>query len=342
METYDVIIVGGGPAGLICAEALINSDLKVLLIEKGPVFGDKVCAGGLTRKDLGIFNLPDDIIQQKVFHTSLHSPGRFSEANTPDPIVVTVDRKALGKWQASLLENAPVKVWLNKRLIEVRPASIVLESGEEIGYHYLVGADGFASLVRRYLNLPQEKKLIGIQYKVPMPGPKPRLQIFLDHKYFNSWYGWIFPHREMIAVGCVCDPRYFSPKKMKNNFHHWLEKNGIDITGAEYQSAPISYDCRGLKFDKIFLAGDAAGMASGLTGEGIYQSLVSGLEVARYIMGQNDESDQLKAVLRYNRIQEKIMKFLIRIGPLKMIMFELIIMMMNNKGFKRKINNGFS
>ena len=97
-----------------------------------------------------------------------------------------------------------------------------------------------------------------------------------------------------------------------------------------------------MKFGNIFLAGDAAGIASGLTGEGIYQSLVTGIEVANYITGCTEESDDMKAVIRYNRIQEKIMFFLIRIGPLRKIIFELIIIMMNNKRFKNKVNNGFS
>jgi flavin-dependent dehydrogenase len=47
MEVFDVIIVGGGPAGLICAETLGKSDKRVLLLEKEANFGDKLCAGGL-------------------------------------------------------------------------------------------------------------------------------------------------------------------------------------------------------------------------------------------------------------------------------------------------------
>ncbi len=48
MEVFDVIIVGGGPAGLICAETFGKSDKRVLLLEKEANFGDKLCAGGLT------------------------------------------------------------------------------------------------------------------------------------------------------------------------------------------------------------------------------------------------------------------------------------------------------
>jgi geranylgeranyl reductase len=342
MEVFDVVIVGGGPAGLICAQRLSHSGMSILLIEKDEVFGDKVCAGGLTRKGLKILDLPEEIIQQKVCRTVLHSPGRYSHANSPDPIVVTVDRRDLGRWQASCISTADVKILKNTKVKEVRASRVVLEDDREIAYGSLVGADGYSSVVRRYLGLPQEKKLIGIQYLIPDGGIDPAIEIFLDHRHFHSWYAWIFPHKDHLAVGCVCDPGYFSPKKMKKAFQDWLHSKNLDISGAEYQSAPISYDYRGLKFDNIYLAGDAAGIASGLTGEGIYQSLVSGIQVACYISGEQEELKEFKFVLRYNRIQERIMKFLIRIGPFRVLIYEIIILLMNNKRFKNKVNKGFS
>jgi len=342
MEQYDVIIIGAGPAGLICAEKLIGSGLSVLLIEKDTVFGDKVCAGGLTRKDLSVFHIPDEIIAQKVYKTAVHSPKRFSQAETPDPIVVTIDRKDLGRFQKDRLEGSEIKILSACKVTEIKSDRIVTSDGREFAFKHLVGADGYASIVRRYLKLPLKRKLIGIQYMVPVSGLDPRLEIFLDSKNFHAWYGWIFPHREQIAVGCCCDTRFMSSAKLKKNFHRWLERRNIDISHAEYQSAPISYDYRGLKFGNIFLLGDAAGMASGLTGEGIYQSLISGIEVAGYIMGKKEESEEMKFVRRYNRIQERIMYFLIYVGPFRALIHEVIILMLNNKRFKAKINKGFS
>ena len=73
MKKFDVIVVGAGPAGLICAKKLSKSDLKVLLLEKEDDFGDKVCAGGLTRKGLNLLDIPDDIIEQKVYKTAVYA-----------------------------------------------------------------------------------------------------------------------------------------------------------------------------------------------------------------------------------------------------------------------------
>jgi geranylgeranyl reductase len=342
MEKYDVIIVGAGPAGLICAEKLSSSDMRILLLEKDEIFGDKVCAGGLTRKDLGILNIPEEILAQKVYKTAVHSPKRNSFAETKDTVVVTINRKVLGSWQRGQLKNTKVEVRNKSRVQEIHADHVVLGTGEKLGYRFLVGADGYASLVRRYLKIPLKKKLIGIQYIVPVKDLDPKLEIFLDSRHFDAWYGWIFPHKDEISVGCCCDPRYYSSKKLKEKFHQWLTKKGIDISHAEYQSAPISYDYRGLKFGNVFLAGEAAGMASGLTGEGIYQSLVSGIEVAGYIMGQEEVSDEMKYVIRYNKIQEKMIRFFRLMGPLRTVVHELVIIMLNNKRFKEKVNKGFS
>lgn len=342
MKSYDVIIVGGGPAGLICADKLKDSGLSTLLLEKDSIFGDKVCAGGLTRKDLAVIDVPPELFEHTVYKTAVHSPKRESMAEPPEAVVFTIDRKVLGKWQRQQLDGSLVEVRTNAQVSEIKAESVILKGGEEIGYKFLVGADGYTSLVRRYLKLPLKRKLIGIQYIVPVPGLDPKLEIFLDSKHFGAWYGWIFPHKEKISVGCCCDTRFYSSKKLKNNFYEWLKLKNIDISGAEYQSAPISYDYRGLKFDNIFLVGEAAGIASGLTGEGIYQSLVTGIQVASYIQGKDEMMEEMKYVIKYNKIQIRILKIFRYLGPFRGVVHEWIIMLLNNKRFKEKVNRGFS
>jgi geranylgeranyl reductase len=133
-----------------------------------------------------------------------------------------------------------------------------------------------------------------------------------------------------------------SPKLLRENFHNWLAAKGIDISQARYRSAPINYDCRGLQFGNIFLVGEAGGFASGLTGEGIYQALVTGEEAAKIILGATDPSDAYKYILRYNRIQEKIIKMLHGSGPLRGTLQELIVMLLNNRLFRAKTHRSFS
>jgi len=343
VKHYDVIIVGAGPAGLRCAQVLSKSDLKVIVLEKDDdSFGDKVCAGGVTRKGMEILNFPDDIIEHKVTSTAVLSRKRSSSADAPEPIVFTLKRKDLTHWQKSLLDNTSVEFRINARVASITKDKIIINDDEELGYNFLVGADGYNSVVRKFLGIPVEKKLIGIQYTVPVPNLDPRLEIHLYSKYFKTWYGWIFPHKDSNTVGCICNPDLMSPKKLKENFHAWLDEKGIDLSNAIYQSAPINYDYRGLQFGNTFLIGDAGGFASGLTGEGIYQALISGEAAAELILDKDHESEALQAVIRYNSIQEKIMHFLHRSGRLRGAIQELIIILLNNKRIKAKINKSFS
>jgi len=342
MKVYDVIIVGAGPAGLRCAEILSKSALSVIILEKGEIVGDKVCAGGVTRKDMAVIAIPDNIIEHKVTKTAVFSEKRNSMTNAPEPFVFTLKRKDLGGWQREQLENSTVEVRTKSRVTEIKPDHVFVDDHEKLGYRYLVGADGYASIVRKYLKIPQEKHLIGIQYTVPAPNLDPRLEIHLYSKYFKSWYAWVFPHENSFVVGCVCDPKMMSAKKLKDNFHSWLKEKGISVEGAVYHSAPISYDYRGYKFENVFLVGEAGGFASGLTGEGIYQSLVSGEVAAKTILDEDYTSEEINSVIRYNAIQLKIMKFLYRSGIFRKYVYELIVILLNNQKVKNKIHSSFS
>ncbi len=62
MNFFDIIIIGAGPAGLQCAKFLGNSKFQVLLLEKNKEIGPKVCAGGLTFKDIEYLKLPESLL----------------------------------------------------------------------------------------------------------------------------------------------------------------------------------------------------------------------------------------------------------------------------------------
>ncbi len=342
MEVYDVIIVGGGPAGLKCAEELGRTDLSVLLLDKSAVLGDKLCAGGLTLKDLKVLPLPDSVIEHKISKAVLHSRKRRAVTNAPYPFLFTINRRELAQYQHSLLENTAVTVRMNSHVTEIQKERVILKDGREYGYRYLVGAEGYVSVVRKYLGLPVRKKLIGFQYTLDRKDVQPELEVFLDTARFRSWYAWIFPHRDCIAVGCCCNPDWVDHRKIKKNFEEWLRERGIDTGGAMLQSYPVLYDYRGIRFGKIFLAGEAAGLPSGLTGEGIYQSLASGQEVARMILDPQYLSKPMKEVMQYNRMLYRVLMVFRWSGPLRAPLYELLVALMNHKRIRSRINASFT
>ena len=338
MERYDVLIVGAGPAGLYCAEHLAGSGLSVLVTEKSAVPGDKICAGGLTEKDLELLPVPDELIEVRMKRSLLKAPLVAMRTEHPKPVLFTVDRRRLGAWQAERVREKGVEVRLSTHVREIAGDHVVTAGGEKIGYRYLVGADGPTSIVRRHLGLPLEKKIFTMQYRIPWK-EELRFEIHMNSRYFHSWYGWLFPHDGELVAGTGGDVRYVSPQWMKKRFHRWLSKNGIDISDAVYESFPISYDYRGWDFDPVFLAGEAAGLASGLTGEGIYQALVSGKVVAERILGKKREFPELDRNIRYNAIQHKFMNVLIKAGIFRnLILNGILLYLKMNRKMKLKVS----
>jgi flavin-dependent dehydrogenase len=281
-------------------------------------------------------------MQQRITQATLHSRRRSVQTRSSVPFLFTVNRVELGRWQRSLLEGSNVEIRTQCHVISIDNGEIVLKSGETLGFKYLVGADGYASIVRRHLGLKMKKRLLGYQYTLPDPTVKPSLDVFLDARRFHVWYAWIFPHRENIVVGCCCDPGRVDHLQLKTRFYEWLKEKRIDPGDAVLQSYPIGCDYRGYRFGNIYLAGEAAGMASWLTGEGIYQSLASGKEIARLIMDPMYDPVLLNKVLKYNRMLERIMAVFILAGPMKGMLQEFLVLLMNRKWFRDMINDAFS
>jgi geranylgeranyl reductase len=166
-----------------------------------------------------------------------------------------------------------------------------------------------------------------MQYNIPV-NTFEDMEIFFDSRLFKAWYLWIFPHENYVSIGCSCNPRYLSIGELKQNFLSWLKKNNIDTAKGQFLLHPLNYDYRGYRFNNIFLVGDAAGLASGLTGEGIYQALVSGEEVAKVILDKNYIPQELLRVgnkLQYHHISKEMLE---QFGPFRPAVFELLLQLL--------------
>ncbi len=337
MENYDVIIVGAGPAGLRCAEKLAKSDKTVLLLEKNEIIGPKVCGGGLPNIDLERFNIPDELLEKRYKAMTIHSPFFQNEIRSDNEFLYTIDRKKFGQWQLGKIDKNKVKIRINTRVTEIQKDYVVLGTEEKIGFKYLIGADGANSIVRKYLGLKIEKFCVAIQYIIPSD-EYDKLEFFFDSKLFNSWYAWIFPRKDFVSIGCGCNTNMLSAKKLRENFNLWLEKNKIDVSNGEYQAYTINYDHRGYKFENIFLAGESAGLVSGLTGEGIHSALTSGEEVARSILDENYYSEKIAKIAKVGDRHTKILNFLDKLGIFRNVMLGFISIILKSSKLQKIIN----
>jgi len=98
----------------------------------------------------------------------------------------------------------------------------------------------------------------------------------------------------------------------------------------------LDYDCQGYKFDNIFLIGDAGGFVSGLTGEGIYQALVTGEEVGKIILDPNYKSFKIDDLLKIKKKHNKLMDFLIKHDKLRTPLFYTGMGLLKFKYFRKK------
>ena len=338
MESFDVVIIGAGPAGLSCAEKLGNSKYKVLVLEKNSEIGPKVCAGGLTGKSIKYLKLPKSLIDYNYNQIKVHVNKKTSLVKSSDNFAYTIDRKNLGQWQLKKLKKFKnIHVRKNSKVSKIEKEFILVDN-KKISYKFLVGADGSASIVKRYLKIDSKKVDIAVQYIIPTKKNK-EFEIFFNSKLFSAWYAWIFPHKNYVSIGCGCNPKILPSDKLIKNFNKWIKDNKIDITNGEYQAFMIDYGYNGHQFENIFLTGDAAGLASGFTGEGIYQALVSGKEIAKTILDATYESEKIKDLLKTKDRHDRLMNLLIKSGKFRTVAFHTGRMFAKIPYFKNKAIN---
>ncbi|PKM92017.1 MAG: hypothetical protein CVU81_02740 [Euryarchaeota archaeon HGW-Euryarchaeota-1] len=289
---FDVVIVGGGPAGLECALNLGNSKLKVLLVERNKIVGDKPCGNGVGIEDLKY--IPKHLLNFDFTGAKLHYNRKTYMIDSK--FLATIDRKKVLNYKLDKIKKFKnISVLLETEVKEViSNNSLKLTNGKTIRFKYLVGADGANSIVRKYLNLPLKKGMIGIQYIVP--GKANDFELYYDDALFGTGYVWIFPYVDSYSVGVGSEMNVISPQKLKENFFYWLKKNKIDVSKGQLQVHMINSDYRGYKFCNVFLSGCAAGLTDGLNGKGIYSAFVSGEQIAKDILGQPHENKVLRCV----------------------------------------------
>lgn len=329
MESYEVVIVGAGPGGLACAQYLAEHGRRVLILEQNSEIGPKVCAGGLTGNSIDHFRLPRELFDYQFKEISLHTPLQSRTFRLNEPFTYTIDRKNLGQWQLKKLQKTNAKIRTNAKVNKIFKDHVIVNNSENIQFKYLAGADGTNSLVRRFVGLKTKDLVIAIQYIVP--GDKYKnFEMFLDPTLFSIGYAWIFPHKGYASIGCGCEPSVFSSKDLMANFEIWLKKKNIDVSKAKYEAFPISYDYQGYKFGNIFLIGDAAGLASGLTGGGIFQAMVSGEEAAKSIINKDHVSRRMEEAIKSNNKQNGTLRFMVKTKFIMRFELEAFLLLMKS------------
>jgi geranylgeranyl reductase family protein len=294
--SWEVAIIGAGPAGATLAYELLQGGLKPLILDKAAFPRIKVCAGGLTIKtfkflppDLG--PVREDEIRQVQLSFNL---GRDFTKVWHQPLLYTVERQRFDAFLMERVRQAGGEFGDGERLEEITPgpgdAFTLITSRRVITAQVVVGADGARGRVARGVGLqPVDFWHLGLQTEVPrrlMKKSPPAFSgtIYLDMGTVADGYAWIFPRGEVLLVG-VGGPLHQGPQ-LRGYHARLLARLGLG--GHSFPLAghlvPHRVTPRPITKGRALLVGDAAGLADFWTGEGIFFALQSAHLAARQIL----------------------------------------------------------
>lgn len=320
-QSYDVIIIGAGPAGLAVANVLDKTHLTVLLIEKNAVIGQKVCAGGITSLG-GELDLPSEIMYRSRNHTIFIGNKRYDLVLGDS--IGTISRKELGEYQLEkIIGSKNITLLRETSATSIARGSVKTNRGR-FSFRYLVGADGSASLVRKHLGL---ERRVSAGLCCDVEKVRQGFVWYINPRELGTSYLWEFPHRDHTNIGIYFDPSKLSAKKAREFLVNYLDENNHNVFPDDIRGGQVNYDFRGCSFGNIFLAGDAAGLASKPSGEGISFAILSGKEIGRKILDSGYGMAGLERIIKLKKRQENILRLFELFPPLQGLLFRLSLIL---------------
>ena len=289
MERFDAVVVGAGPAGSATAIRLARAGASVLLVDRARFPRDKPCGGGLTGR--AVRELPVDVtpvVEDVVrsFEVRLGYRKRF-ERRSEAPLVLMTQRRRLDAFltEQAAAAGAVFRDGVTVEGLAVGPDGASLRvGGSAVHGRVLVGADGVNGRIARDSGLGG-----GILYGIALEGNGPLLdgqagRATVELGVVPGGYGWVFPkagHANYGVGGWAAEgPRLRAHLRRLCAVHGVDDTRLTDLQGRRLPIRRTTTAARG----PVLLVGDAAGLVDPLSGDGIYEALVSARLAAEAIL----------------------------------------------------------
>ncbi|MEG4274065.1 MULTISPECIES: NAD(P)/FAD-dependent oxidoreductase [unclassified Microcoleus] len=317
LKSFDIVIVGAGPAGGHCARILAQSGNKVLLAEQNDNFYKNDFSSAATPLEtLSKFDLPESVIGS-FWHKLTIETSKVSQTwESPESLGVVLNFAKFRAFLASEVERFGGEVWLGYRYIrysQENGETIVefkqLSDGKliKVSTKVLVDATGFARAImyEKENDKPNFFSGTGIEYLIEVEPEvynkySGDLIFFLGDKWMPKGYSWIFPmeqNRLKVGAGRIfLDPktvRHLSPLKkyidllideyLKSKSYKILDKHGSTL---KYSPGLKDIYCK----HNIIAIGDTVSTVNFLGGEGIRHGMdgaqIAGQYIQSYLEGK--------------------------------------------------------
>jgi flavin-dependent dehydrogenase len=297
----DVVIIGGGPAGLACAWHLAEGGLSPLVLEAAPFPRDKVCGDALSGKVVSVLRrLGGEALIRRMAAEPfvLRASALVFVNDRGDRVRLSLPGEAMGftapryAWDAWLWSQAPRNIRLRPKapVLRIERAErhwvLHLPQGERVQARYLIGADGVASKVRPWVYVYRRARRPPVYSAVRVYAEYPVMPGELELHYVPPYlpgYWWAFAMAGgQVNIGIGGPPKIARRISFRQGIRHLLgEKAPKAIAG---HGIPLYRVGVPLTAPGCALIGDAGHLVDPFTGEGIGNALLSGYRLAQAIL----------------------------------------------------------
>lgn len=316
ITSYDVVVVGAGPAGSSTARYAALAGTKTLLLDKKIFVGEPVRCGEFipaneelenffppAKKGIEeLFNLPSNLVAQRIKLIRLFSPeGKIYKFPLEG---YTVERKWFDKYLVEQAAKAGAIVKLGEKVVGIREQQVVTEKATYLA-KVIIGADGPSSVVARSVSLPANTEYaICAQYLMDDLLIQSEVMEMFSGKIAPGAYAWIIPKGPRSAnVGVGIRKRFSGQVSVQRLLKYFV--SDFPYTSGKLAKGKILSFVTGLvptggSFGEtvkgnILIVGDAAGQVLPITGGGIPVAMlcgrIAGKVAADYLAGKSQLSD---------------------------------------------------